>query len=324
MSRLLAPLAVAAAAVFLVSACSGPSGAGPSDARAPADSTRADTATHGDATADAAGSGSGTDPASNGPLAVTTTVVSIPGTGSDIVPATVYAPTGGASPRPLVVISPGFQLARTQYASYAQHLATWGFVVVLTDYADQSIFADHQTMANDVGKVIDWALAQSALAVDATKIATAGHSLGGDISVLAAVGDARITAVVGWDPVDGSSPAVIGEMTHLTAAIAVAGETTDGSGAFACAPTADDYAAFYAASPSPALAITIAGASHMNWVDDPGCAVCGLCTAGTADPDAVHAITRRLNVAWLRLRLLGDTSMTAWLVAPSGTTEVSK
>jgi dienelactone hydrolase len=243
---------------------------------------------------------------------------SIPGSAANrTVPATIYLPTGGA-PHPLVVISPGFQMARTQYASYAQHLATWGFVAVLTDYADTGFFADHQKLADDVTAVIDWALTQPALAIDPANIATAGHSLGGKISIFAATQDARIRAVVGWDPVDANDPSVTPEkLPGVTAAIAVVGETTDGAGGgMPCAPTADNFEAFYAASPAPAIAITVAGADHMDWVDDGSCTFCGFCTAGTAMPDRARTVTRRLDVAWLRRQLLADTMMDSWLAMP--------
>lgn len=255
-----------------------------------------------------------TDPANDGPATVTTTTVSIPATTGHTVPATIYTSPGASA---LVVISPGFQMARTQYATYAHHLATWGFVVVLTDYADQGFFADHQLMANDVTAVITYALAAQP-GIDAAKIALAGHSLGGDISVLAASGDPRVKAVVGWDPVDASSPSVVPEhMTGFTAALAVIGETTDASGGFMpCAPSADDYEQFYAAAPAPAFAMTIDGADHMDWVDDGTCSLCNVCTAGTAPPERAHTATRRLNVAWLRSQLFGDTAMQPWLAAP--------
>jgi dienelactone hydrolase len=229
------------------------------------------------------------------------------------VPADIFTPTGVTAPA-LVIISPGFQMARTQYTSYAHHMATWGFEVILTDYADQSLFADHQLLANDVGAVITYALANTP--ADSTKIAVAGHSLGGDVSVLAATGDPRIKAVVGWDPVDGS-PAAIPKMTSFTAKLAVIGETTDGSGGFMpCAPTADNYDQFYTAAPSPAYEMTVVGADHMDWVDDGSCAFCTLCTAGTASPDLAHTTTRRLNVAWLRQALFADAGMQPWLIAP--------
>lgn len=259
----------------------------------------------------------GTDPAQDGSSTVTTATASIPGaTAGRTVAATVFTPSD-AGMRPLVVISPGFKMARAQYTSYAHHLATWGFVVVLTDYADSSFFPDHQKLADDVGAVIDWALAQPALAIDPLKIATVGHSLGGKISMLAASDDHRIKAVVGWDPVDSSSPSVAPEKMTMPAAIAVVGETTDGAGGgMPCAPTAENFQQFYAAAGSPALAITVKGADHMDWVDDPTCALCTFCTAGTAAPALARTVSRRLDVAWLRRKLLDDAAMQPWLDAP--------
>lgn len=259
------------------------------------------------------------DPAGDGEHAVTTTSATIPGAAQGrTLAATVFAPGGGLTPRPLVIVSPGFQMQRTQYTSYAQHLASWGFVVVLTDYAESGFFIDHARIAADVPAVIDWALAQSALAIDATRIASAGHSLGGKISVFAATLDPRLRAVVGWDPVDSNNPSVAPEkMTTLGAAVAVVGETTNGSGGgMPCAPSADNFASFYAAAKSPALAITVTGADHMDWVDDPSCSLCGFCSPGTANPAIARTVTRRLNVAWLRRHLLADTTMDSWLTAP--------
>ncbi len=246
-----------------------------------------------------------------------TSLADVPGaTQGRTLPSTVLAPVDAPSPAPLVVISTGFQLARTQYTSLATHLASWGFVVILTDYADQSLFADHGLLAMDVPAVIDWALAQTSLSLDASRIAVAGHSLGGDISVYAAALDARIKAVVGWDPVDGNPSVVPSKMAGLTAAIAVVGETTDETGSMPCAPAGSNFQAFYAASPSPAIQIEVVDAGHMSWVDDPSCVVCSLCPAGTASSDSVHAITRRLDVAWLRRQLLSDAAMTPWLDNP--------
>ncbi|HEY5946246.1 MAG TPA: CocE/NonD family hydrolase [Kofleriaceae bacterium] len=268
----------------------------------------------------------GTDPADDGELAVTMTTASIPGAAQGrTLAATVFAPTTGPTPRPLVIVSPGFQMSRTQYASYAHHLATWGFVAITTDYAESGFFIDHARIAADVPAVIDWALAQSALAVDGQRIATAGHSLGGKISVFGATLDARIKAVVGWDPVDSNNPSVAPEkMATLAAAVAVVGETTNGSGGgMPCAPAADNFTAFYAAAKTPALAMTVLGADHMDWVDDPSCGVCGFCSPGTADPALVRKLTRRLDVAWLRRQLLADAAMDPWLDSPPEASAVS-
>jgi predicted dienelactone hydrolase len=261
----------------------------------------------------------GTDPADDGPYLVTTQPVSIPGAAPGrTLPSTVFKPTGAPTPAAFVVISPGFQMARTQYTSYARHLATWGFVVALTDYADQSFFPAHQDLADDLAAVIDWGLGQASLAVDPARIAAAGHSLGGKLSVLAASDDPRIKAVVGWDPVDSNAPSVAPErMTNLTAAVAVIGETTNGSGGgMPCAPAADNFQTFYAAAPSPALEMTMTGADHMDWVDDPSCTFCGFCTPGTDAPAVTRTATRRLNVAWLRRQLDADSAMDPWLATP--------
>jgi dienelactone hydrolase len=272
-----------------------------------------------DGAAQVDGAVAGRDPADDGDFAVTMMTASIPGAAQGrTLAATVFTPTAAPTPRPLVIVSPGFQMARTQYVSYASHLATWGFVAVLTDYAESGFFVDHAKLAADVPAVIDWALAQSALAIDTTRIATAGHSLGGKISVFGATLDPRIKAVVGWDPVDSNNPSVAPEkMMTLAAAVAVVGETTNGSGGgMPCAPAADNFASFYAAAKSPALAMTVVGADHMDWVDDSSCSLCGFCSPGTADPTLVRKVTRRLDVAWLRRQLLGDTAMDAWLNTP--------
>jgi len=292
-------------------------GGGQNSSSTLADASTVDSSTSG---GDAAGDGaiSTDDPALDGAATVTTATAAIPGaTAGRTVQATVFTPSS-PGPRPLVVISPGFQMARAQYTSYARHLATWGFAVVLTDYAGGSLFPNHTTLANDVPKVIDWALAQPALAVAPTQIALAGHSLGGKISVYAASLDPRVKAVVAWDPVDANSPSVAPElMANLTAAIAVVGETTNGSGGgMPCAPTADNFQAFYAAAASPALAVTVVGADHMDWVDDPSCGLCGFCSPGAAPEERARVVTRRLDVAWLRRYLLADLSMDTWLDAP--------
>ncbi|MBA3502547.1 MAG: dienelactone hydrolase family protein [Deltaproteobacteria bacterium] len=278
-----------------------------------------DTNTGGDANVAVDAPASSVDPANAGAFAVTTEAASIPGSAAGrTLPATIYRPTGAPTPAPLVVVSPGFRMARTQYASYASHLASWGFVVILADYADTSFFPDHQKLGSDVKSVVDWALARADLAIAPAMIGAAGHSLGGKISVLAASLDPRIKAVVGWDPVDSNSPSVAPQlMTTLGAAVAVIGETTNASGGgMPCAPGAENFQQFYAASPSPALQMTMNGADHMDWVDDPSCGVCGFCTAGTLAPDATRTASKRLDVAWLRRHLLGDTAMESWLTSP--------
>lgn len=272
----------------------------------------------------------GGDPSGDGSYAVHSEDVTIAS-----VTATLYGPStdGGATitvsgaPFALVVVSPGFQMPRAQYDSYARHLATWGFVVVAQDFGG-GFSPDHAALAAQTSAVIDWALVAPALAgkVDATRIGAAGHSLGGKISMLAAADDNRIGAVVGWDPVDANAPSVAPErMADIAGPVAVLGETGNGAGGFMpCAPTADNFQQYYAAAAAPALEVTVLDADHMDWVDDTTCGFCGFCTpAGTVDPEAVKALSRRTTVAWFRRHLLGDTAMDAWLTGAAMQADVT-
>jgi len=262
------------------------------------------------------------DPGNPGSFTITTTNATVT-TSLGSAAVTVYTP-GGTGPFPLVVVSTGFQIGKANYDSTSRHLASWGYVVLAHDYTS----GNHQEKAGEVGELIDWALGNTA--ADATKIATAGHSMGGKVSILAAIEDARVKAVVGWDPVDalppfsdGSTSVAPERIDELAVPIAVIGETTDGGGGgggMACAPVADNYAAFFTGScgAPDALEVTIAGADHTDWVDDRSacglaCLFCG--TGATADA-TVLAITKRVTVAWLETHLRGRTDLGSHLTAP--------
>lgn len=251
------------------------------------------------------------------------------------VAGTVYSPSSdGATPAvgpfPLVIVSSGYQLARSQYRIFCEHLATWGHVCITHDYASSG---NHQAKAREVGAIIDWALsAASGLStrVQAQAIGVAGHSLGGKVSINAAILDTRIRAVVGWDPVDALPPfgndgsmSVTPEMMgNLRVPIALLGELTDASGGvggMSCAPAADNYQQFFtAACEAPAaLEVTIGMADHMDWIGDRGsCGIaCLACQNGQTADAVVHGITKRVTAAWFLRHLRGDTSVESWLTA---------
>lgn len=253
---------------------------------------------------------------------------------------TVCSPSsdGGASPAagpfPALVVSPGFQLPRNQYQSMCDHMASWGYVVLLQDYArDGGIFnpPNHQTLAEDIGRLLDWALsAQSGIAdrIDEARIAVAGHSLGGKVSILSATLDSRVKAVVGWDPVDANppinngSPSVTPElMDGLTVPLAVLGELLDSQGGFMqCAPADNNYQQYFenACSASEALEVTVEEADHMDWIDDRStCGLtCNACQTGVRDDAETRAITRRVTTAFLEANLRGRDDLRTYLTEP--------
>ena len=162
--------------------------------------------------------------------------------------------------------------------------------------------------------------------LDAGKIGVAGHSLGGKVSINAAILDSRIKAVVGWDPVDALPPfgndgslSVAPElMGGLTVPIALLGETTDSSGGLggmSCAPAADNFHQYYEHATHAAIEIEVMGASHMSFLDDPACGfTCSSCPAGTDDPATSRRLTRRYLTAFLNVTLRGLPAYRSYLI----------
>jgi len=239
--------------------------------------------------------------------------------GASTVRGTVCSPADGGGapapgPFPLIVVSSGYQLARSQYRGYCEHLASWGHVCVTHDYAASG---NHQDKAREVGKIIDWALGTTsglAVRVDGARIGVAGHSLGGKVSINAAM----LTLPPFGN--DGSASVTPEMMGALRVPIAVLGELTDASGGLgglSCAPAADNYQQFFerACAAAATLEVTIAMADHMDWIGDRG--ACGLaclaCQSGQTTDATVHAITRRVTTAWFERHLRDVAAMDAWL-----------
>jgi len=290
----------------------------------------------GSATADAGPITPGGDPTMPGAAAVTESSDDVV-RGDRTTPVVAYVPAG-AGPFPLVLFAPGFQLESSRYAALCERVASHGFVVVRADPPASLFGVSHTAMRDDMAAVLDWALAGS-LPVDSTRVGAMGHSLGGKVSTMLAGADARVTALLGIDPVNGGMPSFIpgGDPTYtadlpdvvpevtaaLTIPVGYLGETTNGSGGvggMACAPTDQNFQTFYEGSTSAPYAAEwdFTGADHMDFVPDKaGCGfTCSACTAGTADESAVLAGTYTLAVAFFRQALVGE-DMNAWLTGAS-------
>jgi dienelactone hydrolase len=214
------------------------------------------------------------------------------------------------------VLSAGLLQPAAAYAEYGQRAASWGMVAFLRD--DPGLLQSSSTIADDVAyEATTWVQAQNAAGplagkLDTTKVGLAGHSRGGQVSLLAAEGTAKgkIAGVFGFDPVDGS-PAALTSIASIGVPLAFLGETTDSTGSMPCAPAAQNFEALYTAAASPAVAVTIVGADHTMFEDPTYCQFCSFCTAGTANGANVRALSARYMTAFFAREMLGDASVGA-------------
>ena len=292
----------------------------------------------------------GTDPGEAGPHAFATTVATVnlgPWPANATIPLQLYVPTA-LTARPVVILHHGFLLSASDYVSYAEHLSSWGFVVVMPDILT-SIFGGptHTELKGIMMALIDWIESSEGNEdhplwekVDFASIAVGGHSLGGKVAMLTATEDSRIRAVMGIDPVDAQGgpfprpevdyPSVTPELMDLISVpVIVVGETTNASceGAFcqACAPGDNNFQQYYLYAAGPAVEIEVLGANHMSFLDDTDCGTaCSACPLGTDDPLITRRLTQGYLTAFLKVVLEGSESYRAFFfgnIAPLGLSE---
>lgn len=332
----LAPAISVVLTLLVIAACGG-SDASPSPTPSSTDSgTQAtlpeggggtDGATDG-ATSDSA-VGTGDDPDSDGPYATTEKDANATiATTSDVVAIHAVYPTG-AGPFPVVVIGHGFQLAPSQYYSYAKRLASFGYVAMTVDFPTSFGGNDNPQEAKDMLGGVAWAKADATIGpkVDENVVGMTGHSLGGKIALLAATLDPHVKAAFALDPVDGGGPGgcsppacvtVADLMPNLHVPTGFLGETTDATGGTLgqpCAPAASNFTTFYAKTNTPSLQVTVLGANHMSFIDDlPGCSfTCTFCNAATAKNPDVTQMARAFMTAFFERHLRGKTAFDAYL-----------
>jgi pimeloyl-ACP methyl ester carboxylesterase len=237
--------------------------------------------------------------------------------GTSMFTVTTYLPSG-KGPFPVVVLSSGLQQPGAGYAPYAKRLASWGIAAILRD--DPGFGATSASVQADLeGLVKTWLPTADSGAFDASKVGLAGHSRGGQVSLLAAENGllGKTKGLFLLDPVDSSNgSSARTKIGMLGVPFATIGETTDSTGGgfgMPCAPAADNYEVLYAAAASPALAITAVGGDHVMFEDPANCTLCTLCTAGTADASKVLATSVRLMTTFFAKVLLGDASIDAKL-----------
>ncbi len=251
--------------------------------------------------------------------------------GGTTIPLTMFVPTS-EGPHPVVIFLQGFLLGPDDYASYGEHVGSWGYVVILPELPGSTQSGDRDATS----ELLDWLEGPGTLAgavlggrADPQALMLGGHSRGGKVSFLTATTDTRVDAVFGIDPVDTaggpgtspspSNPSVAPELMPLVIApMVIVGETVNATGGFmSCAPEAENFRQYFGAATAPAVAIEFLTANHMSFLDDPNCGfVCSACTAGTDEPSVTRRMTQGYMVAFAQWQLRGIEGYRDYLAGP--------
>lgn len=298
------------------------------------------TATVGESSSTSDGEGSGSsstggeplvDPRIEGEHEVELIETDIETPGGTSIPLTMYVPTS-EGPHPVVVFLQGFLLGPDDYASYGEHIGSWGYVVIMPELPGDTQSGDRDATS----ELLDWLEGPGTLdgavlggRADPELLMLGGHSRGGKVSLLTATTDTRVDAVFGIDPVDTAggpgtnpspdNPSVAPELMPLVLApITIVGETVNASGGFmSCAPEAENFRQYFGAATAPAVAIEFLTANHMSFLDDPNCGfVCSACTAGTDEPSVTRRMTQGYMVAFAQWQLRGRDGYRDYLAGP--------
>lgn len=185
---------------------------------------------------------------------------------------------------PVVTFGNGSYATYEEYEALLQHLASWGFVVVV---ADSSVTGDGTEILGAAQYVVDQNTNAESIfhqRVDTDNIASVGHSQGAGGAINAATQSANLitaTAVLDLpDPWWASRPVDVIDVAHLT------GPTFFMTGADDPVSTADPQAEYFDKTTGPAVRGRLLGVSH-NWA---------------ADGEGF----RGYLTAWLRFTLSGD------------------
>ncbi len=271
------------------------------------------------------------DPRTEGEHEVELIEVDIETKGGTNIPLTMYVPTS-EGPHPVVIFLQGFLLGPDNYASYGEHIGSWGYVVIMPELPGSTQSGDRDATS----ELIDWVEGPGTLEgavlggrADPELLLLGGHSRGGKVSFLTATTDTRVDAVFGIDPVDTAggpgtnpspdNPSVAPELMPLVLApMTIVGETVNATGGFmSCAPEAENFRQYFGAATAPAAAIEFVTANHMSFLDDPNCGfTCSACPAGTDEPSVTRRMTQGYMVAFAQWQLRGQDGYRDYLAGP--------
>ncbi|MGD9648125.1 MAG: PEP-CTERM sorting domain-containing protein [Pirellulales bacterium] len=242
------------------------------------------------------------------------------------VAAQVYYPASAQGPNqpvselggeyPIVSFAPGFIVPPTIYASTMRHMASHGYIAIVTSSQSGNFNPDRELYVSDFLGTIDYLTAEDARSespffgrVATEKVGAAGHSLGGGISIVAAARDARIDASATFaaaslrdaGPLGAAPPPYADvEIAALDIPVSLINGSLDG-----LIPVATNGQMIYDAAGGPRLLPNLLGGYHGGFWDSPVSF-----DEGTVSQEENLAFARAELLSFFDLYLQGDQS--AW------------
>jgi hypothetical protein len=226
-------------------------------------------------------------------------------------------------PYPLILLVHEHLIDRDQYRSTADHLASWGYVVVLADFADAPLALPHRQSAADLLLNLKWAQDRggSALQIDPRLTGAIGHGTGAKLLLMAQAEDASLVSIAALDLLDGEPVAgtadpslypslVPGTVAAVTSPLLLIGQQRDRIcttlGCTPCTPSSRNYQRVFPQLRTAAIEVTFHDGFHYSWLDQPACGLlCATCQGGTADSATLRQLSQALLVAFFELTLRG-------------------
>ncbi|MCL4218317.1 MAG: alpha/beta hydrolase [Candidatus Hydrogenedentes bacterium] len=255
-----------------------------------------------------------------GPYVAKSYYDAFPSVSGEVLQVTVYYPDAPPPPEgwPLIVMSSGWNQARTSYDAFATQLTEWGYVVVIRFYPSLGyfdwgleLFDEHIIQSVEL---VYWCEMENGDPdsrlyglVNAYNVGMIGHSMGGNVAIGAAAVEKRVRAVVSLDAQFDRNDFELGsDPRNLQGPVLYIGSTDGGF----CSYPPDFDQRLYDYTPAPTAEVLIEGADHMDFIQDRagnGDAGEQVCPTGRADPTEVRKIAGRYMVAWCNVHLKGLT-----------------